>query len=273
MKKFLLAFILVLSLNSFAFAELKIGTVTNIPALTDEVKNAPLGYYSDRLSVLSKLHSQDDEWIFFDDFSTMLTALNSGVINELDTFAVTASYILNTNPEFKLTCIDYSNIPMFLSMGFRNDEDGYQIRDIFNDAINAMTIDGSLKALITAYIKEPGKREPEIAKFAKFKDAPEIKVAVTGDLPPLDYVRADGTPAGFNTAVLAEIGRRLQVNIIPVNINSGARTAALTSGRVDVVFWYMTEGLEYLQRFVPEGVLISMPYYEFHEFMHVARKK
>ena len=86
---------------------------------------------------------------------------------------------------------------MFLSMGFRNDEDGYQIRDIFNDAINAMTVDGSLKALITAYIKEPGKREPEIAKFEKFKDAQEIKVAVTGDLPPLDYVRADGTPAGF----------------------------------------------------------------------------
>ena len=72
MKKFLLAFILILSLNSVAFAKLKIGTVTNIPALANEVKNAPLGYYTDRLSVLSALHSKNDEWVFFDDFSTML---------------------------------------------------------------------------------------------------------------------------------------------------------------------------------------------------------
>ena len=30
-------------------------------------------------------------------------------------------------------------------------------------------------------------------------------VGVTGDLPPLDYVAADGTPAGFNVALMDAI--------------------------------------------------------------------
>ena len=57
----------------------------------------------------------------------------------------------------------------------------------------------------------------------------------------MDYVAADGTPAGFNTAILAEIGRRLQVNIKLVQVDSATRALALSSGMVDVVFW--TKGM------------------------------
>ena len=60
--------------------------------------------------------------------------------------------------------------------------------------------------------------EPEAIEFEQFEGDP-IKVAVTGSLPPMDYVAADETPAGFNTAVL--VGRAL----------------ALSQGNVDVVFW------------------------------------
>lgn len=72
-------------------------------------------------------------------------------------------------------------------------------------------------------------------------DGETVTVAVTGCLPPMDYVAADGTPAGFNTAILAEIGRRLQVNIKLVQVDSAARALALSSGMVDVVFW--TKGM------------------------------
>jgi hypothetical protein len=70
--------------------------------------------------------------------------------------------------------------------------------------------------------------------------AETIKVAVTGALPPMDYVAADGTPAGFNTALLAEISQRIGKNIELVVVDSVGRAAALASGTVDAVFWTRT---------------------------------
>ena len=73
-----------------------------------------------------------------------------------------------------------------------------------------------------------------------FDGAETVKIAVTGALPPMDYVAADGTPAGFNTAVLAEIGQRTGKNIELVVVDSLGRAAALASGAVDAVFWTRT---------------------------------
>ena len=91
-------------------------------------------------------------------------------------------------------------------------------------------------------------------------------------MPPIDYIDEGGNPAGFNTALLAELGRRLHANMKLVNIESGARTAALVSGRVDVVFWYETiQG--YAQSYdAAEGVLLSDPYYRWNTFLHLKKK-
>jgi hypothetical protein len=45
---------------------------------------------------------------------------------------------------------------------------------------------------------------------------------------------------GFSTAVLAEISTRINKNISVSVIDSGARAAALASGKADVVFWTRT---------------------------------
>ncbi|MBQ4469991.1 MAG: transporter substrate-binding domain-containing protein, partial [Synergistaceae bacterium] len=114
------------------------------------------------------------------------------------------------------------------------------------------------------------KRDKENAiRFERFKDAETIRVALTGDLPPVDFTAEDGTPAGYSVAVLAEIGKRLHVNIMPVNISAGARTAALVSGRADIVFWYeVNESLE-TQPDVPDEVILSEPYLVWEKFIHV----
>ena len=41
-------------------------------------------------------------------------------------------------------------------------------------------------------------------------------------MPPLDLVLADGTPAGFNTAVLAEISKRIGKNFEVTDIDGNA---------------------------------------------------
>ncbi|MBQ6774465.1 MAG: transporter substrate-binding domain-containing protein [Synergistaceae bacterium] len=102
----------------------------------------------------------------------------------------------------------------------------------------------------------------------RLPEAPTIKIAVTGDIPPIDYVAPDGNAAGFNAVILAEIGRRLKINIELMNINTAARNATLASGRADGVFWYIAHESD-----KSEGILFSEPYYTFDEFVHIRKKQ
>ena len=74
-------------------------------------------------------------------------------------------------------------------------------------------------------------------------------------------------------AVLAEIGKVLKMNVELVNVAGGARAAALASGRVDVVFWYEVDTASDTQPDVPDGVILSHPYYEWNNFLHVKKSQ
>ena len=125
------------------------------------------------------------------------------------------------------------------------------------------------------YISDFNKdKEIPAVEIENIPNAETIKVAVTGDLPPLDYVDAEGKAAGFNTAVLSELGKRIGKNIELVQVESGARAAALTSGRVDMSFWAIVPVSEIIPRNAdkPEGVELSTPYYR-GKIVHVKLKK
>ena len=116
-------------------------------------------------------------------------------------------------------------------------EENTALRNDFDAQISTMKEDGTLQKLIDEHITKVSEGgEPVAIAFEKFEGDP-IRIAVTGSLPPMDYVAADGTFAGFNTAVLAEIGKRLQKNIELVQVDSVGRALALSEGTVDVVFW------------------------------------
>jgi ABC-type amino acid transport substrate-binding protein len=53
----------------------------------------------------------------------------------------------------------------------------------------------------------------------------------------MDFVASDGKAAGFNIALLTEIANRAKVNFELVQIETGSRAIALSSGKVDAVFW------------------------------------
>ncbi|MBQ7267295.1 MAG: hypothetical protein IJR11_02890, partial [Synergistaceae bacterium] len=94
----------------------------------------------------------------------------------------------------------------------------------------------------------------------------------TGDMPPIDMFAGDGKPAGYNTAILAEIGKRLKKNIRLLSIEAAARNSALISGRADVVFWYRTVKIEIGDAEIdnsvfidaPDEIILSEPYYSWN---------
>ncbi len=206
----------------------------------------------------------------YDNTASMIMALNAGEIDEILTSKPKAEYIVSMNPEFEVCCAQRT-AGSYLAFGFKK-SDGIILQRRFNTALRTMRQDGTLSELAAKYCANPGKAPFEAVKFEEFPKAETVRVAVTGDIPPMDYVAADGTPAGFSTAVLAEIGRRLEINIKTVQVDTGSRTAALTSGRVDAVFWYQfLMGTDY-QPDVPEDVIFSEAYYDWDMFLHIRKK-
>lgn len=215
-------------------------------------------------------HKQGTTLKLYDNRASMLMALQAGEIDEILTSKPVAEYMMKINPELEVCCAQRT-AGSYLAFGFKK-LDRIILQRQFNTAIRSMRKDGTLDELTRKYCADPGKDSPEAVKFEEFPKAETVRVAVTGDIPPMDYVSANGEPAGFSTAVLAEIGRRLKINIKTVHVDTGARTAALTSGRVDAVFWYeFLKGTDY-QPDAPEDVIFSEAYYDWDTFLHLKTK-
>ena len=207
----------------------------------------------------------------FDSLAEMLMALDAGKIDCMELAGVVGEYILRLkgNSEKYVAYMFSRGVTYYLSMGFK---EGNKWFGPFNEAIKAMAKDKTLLFLKAQYIMDADEN-PEPVKFEKFPDAETVKIAVTGDMPPLDYVAADGTPAGFNTAMLAEIARRLKINIELVNINTGARASALASGRADGVFLFRFEKTSGMKNYdVTAGLTLTEPYYAENVLVYIGKK-
>ena len=194
------------------------------------------------------------EIVYFDTLDAMLMALNAGDVDEITVYETVAKYLTHSDPNLVQVMTfnenaDENSFARFIRGGLlANDfafmfmEDNTALRDEFDAALQAIT-DAEMEKLvqdnITAAINGD---EITPIQMPVIEGAQTIKVAVTGSLPPMDYVAADGTPAGFNTALLAEISQRMGKNIELVVVDSVGRAAALASGAVDAVFWTRTSG-------------------------------
>ncbi len=236
------------------------------------------GYYLDTTGLLDSDSPVEYKTVFYDSLDAMLMALNAGEIQVIyDLPQTTAQYLCAQNDQLmSLYLLDRDKIEAdggFAMDLFKNGGAGYSFmmandrEDLcaaFNSTIADMKADGTLEQLIQKHIFAAiaGEEiEPIELEFVEGRET--IKVAVTGSLPPMDYVAADGTFAGFNTAMLAEIGKRLDKNIEIVQVDSLGRAAALASGTVDAVFWtrsnpFGTSASDSLQNMTQEDFITSL---------------
>ncbi len=277
-KKFVLALtviLVVLSAVTASALERKVGHLAKLNMTPEEFNAFATGGISNgeiAVFIASGVAEQHEIiHVFYDSLLSMQMALNAGDVDEIALPEAVADYVLNMNDSYKVASI-VRTYPSTLSFGFRKDDDPAMLNR-FNEALLSMKADGTLAILREKYINGAGLSEPEPVEFRDFENVDsKVKVAVTGDLPPIDFVNADGKPAGFNTAVLAEIAKRLHINIEIVNIDAGARAAALASKRVDAVFWFHFRKNVETQPDIPEGVVLSESYYNWNEILNISKK-
>ena len=202
------------------------------------------------------------ECINYNNLSTALMDLESGKIKVIGLEEYTAKYVAARNENIIVGYPATDCVKTHFSM--MTMDTNKEVYDILNNAIKAMKEDGTLDSLIDNDLEAYIESDPEAKDLPHFDGARTIKIGVTGDLPPMDFVAANGKAAGFNIALLTEIANRAQVNFELVQIETGSRAIALSSGKVDAVFW--TKGVtcsecngEWSE--VVEGTLVTENYF------------
>ncbi len=252
----LLIALLTLSLPAMAEEEVILGRLTKLGVDEDTLNEAISEIYFSLVPF--------SRYQFFDTLNSMVLALNSKAIAGFQVDEYTAKYLMSRNEnfvEFKTSAapgylLDYS---MLLR------EENAELRDSISAVIEEMRTDGTLDALKQQYIDNViAGTEPDAIPVEKFEGAETIKVALTGDRPPMDYFSAAGEPIGFNTALLSEIGKRLGKNVEFISIDTGARAVSLSSGACDIVFWSEAgnfdnwDGADTEDQ--PENTVVTKPY-------------
>lgn len=241
MKKILamvLAMILILSASAFA-EEAVIGRLSMIGMSKEDAEKMAEAHQGDQLDAgiagyAGSMFSALDNQLEYDNLTTLLMALNADDITHIGVTSTVARYIAAHNDHLKW---EENDLPIQDTYCMMVMEENRDIFDLLNNAIVEMKADGTLDSLIENELQAYIDSDPAPIDMPEFKGAQTIRVAVTGDLPPMDFVAVDGVPAGFNVALLAEIAKRAQVNFEITQVDSAARSTALGTGRVDAIFW------------------------------------
>ncbi len=238
--------------------EVKLGMITHLNANEKSMSEV----YKSVLEK-TKLKFSPYQIVYYDNLNAMQMGIEAGDVGEISLYDSVANYLVANNDKYEFV-FDKSAEKLADSFCFAVRKDDAALKADLDKVVAEMKDDGSLAKLVKDYITDVDKANPPKVDLPTIDGADTIKVGVTGDLPPLDFVNTDRTPAGFNTALLAEIAKRLGKNIAVVQIDSGARAAALSSGQIDVIFWAILPVNEDMPPYLdkPEGIELSAPYFK-----------
>lgn len=171
----------------------------------------------------------------YDSVSAMLLDLNAGKLDSIGVPNCTANYIVANDDQLINVMPDSGTLEDYC-MATRDKD--IALCESLDDAIDTLKSDGTMDELVKTYLENAtGDPAPATQILKRIKGAPVYKVGITGDYPPFDYVSTDGTPAGFNVALLNAISKKEGINFEIVQVDAPARMTALASGKIDVVFW------------------------------------
>lgn len=244
--------------NNFSGEIVKLGMITHLN--TDENKMYDILSAIEEKTGLKERHLPK----FFDNLKQMQMAVDSGTVDQISLYKCVADYLVATNDKYET--IDNPALNKIGNMFcFAVRKDDTAIKADLDRALEGMKSDGTLDRLVKEYITDVKADNVPKVEIPHVDGAETIKVGVTGDLPPLDLIMPDNTPAGFNTAMLAEIAKRLNRNIEVLQVESGSRAAALTSKMIDVIFWVVVPfGNSDMPSDIdkPAGIELSTPYFK-----------
>lgn len=204
--------------------------------------------------------AEPKEIVYFNRGSDVFTAIITGKIDAAPCMKFASDYMLKRNVDLKAIEVNLK-IEGGIIMAIRSED--ILLKDSLDKAITTLRENGTLKIIEDQWITNlPATNEPTNKEIPKIDGAKTIYVGVSGDMLPLDYIATDGRPAGYNVAILTEIGKLLKINFEFVSIEMQAKFAALQSKKIDVIFFHVqSENTTYLNELKNNNWIGTVPYY------------
>ncbi len=224
------------------------------------------------MKMISKLIGGDvKDVVFFSRGMDVIAALEAGKIDACPGHKFAADYLLKRKPNLKAIPVE-AKIEGYVIIAVRAEDS--LLRNDLNKAIETMEKDGTLKDLEDKWITNlPADNEPSATTIPKIENAKTIYVGISGEYPPLDYISADGKPAGFNVAIFEKISKLLNINFEFVSIENQARFQALNSKKIDLIFThFQSNNTEYFDEFKNNTWIGTIPYFTYKGGVFLVKK-
>lgn len=257
----LLIALLTLGITSCGTKAAKIESLTDLQGKVIGTLSSGISEEGSKAMVAALIGGEPSQILSYNRAMDLLAALRSGKIDGFASHQFAADYMLKRNTD--VTSIPVLDIPIEgqAIMAVRSEDT--QLKAMLDSAIIILKESGVIASLEEEWITNlPAENEPTFNEIPEIEGAATYYVGVSGDLPPLDYVAADGFPAGFNVALLSEMGKILKVNFKFVSLETQARFTALASKKIDVVFChFQSSNTNYFDELKNEGWLATEPYF------------
>jgi polar amino acid transport system substrate-binding protein len=213
--------------------------------------------------IYNLIGAEPKEVIFYKRGMDAYTALINGKIDAFPTMNFSAEYGLKRYSNLKMIAVQ-GKIEGGVIMAVRTEDQW--LKDELDKAITTLQDNGTLKSLADTWITNlPVTNEPANKMLPKIEGAKTVYVGVSGDFIPLDYIAADGRPAGYNVAILSEIGKLININFELISIEAESKFAALFSKKIDVIFYHLqSSNTNYFDEFKNANWISTKPYYNYN---------
>ena len=173
-----------------------------------------------------------------DDFITALAALDNKKVSAIWVADVTADYYCRTGNYRSISPEETAgkgSERLQFAFAFRPEDTA--LRDIANELLDGLEADGTLDRLYDYYVNgvESSCLCPEFDN-----DGKTIYVGITGTVPPLEMVDAEGNVSGMAVELSKYLANYVGLNVKFVVLDNETAFARLMNGRVDMIACYGT---------------------------------
>lgn len=209
--------------------------------------------------------------VYFNRYVDAVTATKTGKIDAVLMPSFVSDFYIQRNNDLKVVELD-KKMESYIIMAVRSEDQ--KLKEDLDAAIAKLQEDGMLESLESEWITNLSlENEPMNKEMGKIEGAPTIYVGISGDMAPLDYIGADGMPAGFNVAMLTEVGKIMNVNFEFVSMETQARFTALTSKKIDLIFCHFQgDNAKFIKDLENQNWIGTIPYYKYDGISAVVKK-
>jgi len=249
----------------------KIEQLTDIQGKVVGVVASGISVEANKEMVKGFIGGEPKDIVVFNRGADGLAALLSGKIDALPMHMFSADYLLKRNPELKAIPVE-GEVKGGVIMITRNENQ--ELKERLDSALIVLEENGFLKELEDKWVTNlPGTNEPSNTEIGIIENAETIRVGVTGDFTPLDYIAADGKSAGYSIALLTEIGKMLNLNFEFISLETQARFTALAGNKIDLIFChFQSDNTKYFDELKNNNWISTKPYYNYEGGCFIVRK-